>query len=417
MFIQSTRRLLALCLATVLAASVWVVESVADEKAGGPVAPKVHDLDIEWAFTAPPPAVRPWVYWWWLNANVSEASITADLEALAAQGVGGFLLFDVTAYGHHIVAAPPRTVEFMSPRWRQLVRFALEEAHRLGLQASINLSTCGGALRAPRNMEQHAVKKLVWASTEVDGPAAIELDRPECTAPYFHPVAVVAARIGPVGNPVRVGPTSDWSAVADPLPDDAPTAAEVVDLSDRVDAAGRLRWQAPAGRWRVVRLACVVMEERTEDVDILNAQAVEAIKYFSGTATYRKRIELTAAQAAGLIRLRLGEVGCIARVRLNGKDLGVVWTDPWTVDLTGAAAAGENRLEIDVANVWQNRLIGDAHLPEAERRTRTNVVLEQGERTRRFLCSSINTVDALTPSGLIGPVRLEFGREKIVPVE
>ena len=133
------------------------------------------------------------------------------------------------------------------------------------------------------------------------------------------------------------------------------------------------------------------------------------IKYFSGTATYRKSFELTESQARGLLRLQLGAVGCIARVRLNGQDQGLVWTDPWAIDLTGAARAGENALEIDVANVWQNRLIGDAGLAEDQRRTRTNVILEQGERTRRYRCSSGNSIDALTPSGLIGPVRLEFG--------
>ena len=84
------------------------------------------------------------------------------------------------------------------------------------------------------------------------------------------------------------------------------------------------------------------------------------------------------------------------------------------IDLTGAARPGNNLLEIDVANVWQNRLIGDAGLPEEQRRTRTNVVLEKGERTRKYLCSSVNTIDQLTPSGLMGPVRLEFGKERTV---
>jgi hypothetical protein len=136
------------------------------------------------------------------------------------------------------------------------------------------------------------------------------------------------------------------------------------------------------------------------------------IKYFSGTATYRKKVFLTDQQARGLLRLQLGQVGCIGRVRLNGEDLGVIWTDPWTADLSGVARPGNNLLEVDVANVWQNRLIGDAGLPESERRTRTNVVLENGERTRRYRCSSINSIDPLTPSGLIGPVRLEFGEER-----
>ena len=141
------------------------------------------------------------------------------------------------------------------------------------------------------------------------------------------------------------------------------------------------------------------------------------IKYFSGTATYCKTLELPEPQAQSLLRLQLGPVGCIARVRLNGRDQGLVWTDPWTIDLTGAARAGKNELEIDVANVWQNRLIGDAGLPEEQRRTKTNVILEQGERTRRYRCSSVNTIDALTPSGLIGPVRLEFGQLRKVPLD
>ncbi|MDZ7618761.1 MAG: glycosyl hydrolase, partial [Patescibacteria group bacterium] len=145
-----------------------------------------------------------------------------------------------------------------------------------------------------------------------------------------------------------------------------------------------------------------------------DTHANSEIKYFSGTATYRKRINLTADQAGSPLRLQLGKVGCIARVRLNGKDLGVVWTDPWSADLTGEAKAGENLLEIDVANTWNNRLIGDAGLPESQRRTSTNVVMEKGERTRRYRCASINSIDALMPSGLIGPVQLEFGQEKSV---
>ncbi|NQT11707.1 MAG: hypothetical protein HQ582_03090, partial [Planctomycetes bacterium] len=205
-----------------------------------------------------------------------EQSITRDLEAMAAQGFGGFLLFDVTAYGHHIVAAPERKIAFMSPRWRELVRYSLEEAHRLGLQASINLSTCGGALRAPWDMEENAVKKLVWASTEVQGPGPVQLDRPECTAPYYRPVAVVAARIGQGSGGPSTGPTGPWATVVDSLQEKAETATEVIDLSDKLHVDGRLQWNAPAGRWIVLRLACVVMEDRLEDVDILSVEAVES---------------------------------------------------------------------------------------------------------------------------------------------
>jgi len=248
----------------------------AAEPSAPAVAPTGHDLDMEKTFVSPPKVCRPWVYWWWLNANVTEKSITCDLEAMAAQGIGGFLLFDVTAYGHHIVPAPPRKIAFMSPRWQELVQYSLQEAHRLGLKASINLSTCGGALRAPWDMEENAVKKLIWASTEVQGPGPVQIDKPECTAPYYHPVAVVAARVGEGRGKSSVGPTSEWSTVKDTVQDNAETATEVIDLTAKVDANGGLKWSAPAGRWIVVRLACVVMEDRTEDVDILNVKAVES---------------------------------------------------------------------------------------------------------------------------------------------
>lgn len=282
----------------------------------------MDELPIERTFMSPPKACRPWVYWWWLNANVTESSITKDLEAMARQGFGGFLLFDVTAYGHEIVAPPQRKIEFMSPRWRELVRFALGEARRLGLQASINLSTSGGALQAPWDMQENAVQRLVWTATEVRGTGWAQLDRPPSTARSFNEVAVLAVRIDPPatapasadprtdngddaagGTPddaedrgagdvaahgrasdtadtaaqnAWIGPTSPWTAAQDRLPDDAATAAEVVDLTQAVDAQGRLRWQAPAGRWIVLRLACVSMDDRAEHVDILSARAVES---------------------------------------------------------------------------------------------------------------------------------------------
>lgn len=273
---QRIPRLVMACVATALVAAGVPILAQAVAPASTAATPADSEMGMDEAFASPPAVCRPWAYWWWLNANVTEQSITRDLEGMAQQGFGGFLLFDVTAYGHHIVAPPERTIPFMSPRWRELVHFALQEAHRLGLKASINLSTCGGALRAPWDMGDDAVKKLIWASTEVQGPGAVQLDKPECTAPLYHPVAVVAARVGQGNGTFSVGTTGPWTPVQDKRSKNPETATEVVDLTDRVDADGRLRWDAPAGRWIVVRMACVVMEDRLEDVDILSVKAVES---------------------------------------------------------------------------------------------------------------------------------------------
>ncbi len=119
----------------------------------------------------------------------------------------------------------------------------------------------------------------------------------------------------------------------------------------------------------------------------------EGIRYYSGTATYRQTFDLPETSRGGNARiyLDLGKVKNLATVRLNGKDLGVVWTAPWRVDITGAVKPTGNRLEIDVVNLWPNRLIGDAALPAEKRYTVTNVQTYKKD-------------SPLLESGLLGPV-------------
>ncbi len=90
-----------------------------------------------------------------------------------------------------------------------------------------------------------------------------------------------------------------------------------------------------------------------------------AIKYFSGTATYRKTINVPADLMGNGKRLilDLGTVSNLASVKINGIDLGVGWYAPFRFDATSALKPGENTLEIDVANTWANRLIGDEQEP------------------------------------------------------
>lgn len=118
------------------------------------------------------------------------------------------------------------------------------------------------------------------------------------------------------------------------------------------------------------------------------------IKFYSGTAVYRKKFDLTSLPAKDTrLLLDLGELHEVGSVRLNGHDLGIVWTKPVRVDITDAAKAGNNDLEITVVNLWPNRLIGDAGLPQESQLTHTNV--------HKFSSHS-----PLLPSGLIGPVTL-----------
>jgi hypothetical protein len=118
------------------------------------------------------------------------------------------------------------------------------------------------------------------------------------------------------------------------------------------------------------------------------------IKYYSGTAVYHKNFDLPAAAAKnGRLILDLGELHEVASVRLNGQDLGVVWTKPARVDITGAVKDKDNALDITVVNLWPNRMILDESLPKEQRLTESNI--------HKFAATS-----PLLPSGLVGPVRV-----------
>ncbi|HEX8234409.1 MAG TPA: glycosyl hydrolase [Abditibacteriaceae bacterium] len=90
------------------------------------------------------------------------------------------------------------------------------------------------------------------------------------------------------------------------------------------------------------------------------------VRYFSGTATYVKDIDIAREmlQPGSALYLDLGAVRNLAEVTLNGRNLGTLWKPPFRLDVTSAARPGTNRLEIKVTNLWVNRLIGDEQLPD-----------------------------------------------------
>jgi hypothetical protein len=141
----------------------------------------------------------------------------------------------------------------------------------------------------------------------------------------------------------------------------------------------------------------------------------DGIRHYSGVATYAKTFDLPAAASPESIRdwvLDLGTVKNLARVRLNGRDLGVVWTAPWEVRITGLVRPTGNRLEIQVANLWINRLIGDEQFPDdgVQGGRWPDWVLNGTPRpSQRFTFTThryYKKDDPLQSSGLLGPVTI-----------
>lgn len=117
------------------------------------------------------------------------------------------------------------------------------------------------------------------------------------------------------------------------------------------------------------------------------------IRYFSGTARYKTSFEVESV-SLGAICVDLGKVMVMGKVFLNGVCAGGTWTPPYRVDVSGLIREGKNTLEVEVANNWMNRLIGDQQLPPEQRKTWTPV--------NPWTASS-----ELQTSGLLGPVVVE----------
>jgi len=145
--------------------------------------------------------------------------------------------------------------------------------------------------------------------------------------------------------------------------------------------------------------------------------ADSAIRYFSGTAVYEKQFTLSSKLLGkeNALELDLGSVRVIAEVKVNGKNLGILWKAPFRIDLGNAVHAGTNTLEIQITNLWPNRLIGDAHLPDDVKGASYGIPESwpdwlQHPETRKSKRTTFTTWKhwdehgQLQPSGLLGPV-------------
>ncbi len=119
-----------------------------------------------------------------------------------------------------------------------------------------------------------------------------------------------------------------------------------------------------------------------------------AVNYFAGSATYTNQLPVVDLDAGERIYLELGSLVALAKVRVNGRAVGGVWTAPYRLDITDAWTADGNEVEITVVNTWVNRLIGDQRLPAAARSAWTIV-------------NPYRADSPLHPAGLLGPVALQ----------
>lgn len=250
-----------------------------------------HAVSLEEGFAHPPVGARPLGWWHWINGNVTKAGIAADLEAAKQAGMGGVQMFDVEMY------LPPGPVRYGTDGWYEHMRFAMTKAAELGLEFHVMNTPGWSASGGPWVTPERSMKRLVWSETAVaGGEVSLVLPRPDLKLAYgersvphtefYRDIAVLAVPV----STERIDDLerkSAWGArpVTRPVgPDRAGLAPEqVIDLTAKVDATGRLAATLPPGGWTILRFGFTttgktnhpaVKEGHGLEIDKLDADAV-----------------------------------------------------------------------------------------------------------------------------------------------
>src|SRR5690606_1378231 len=147
---------------------------------------------IDAIFRNPPESAKPWVLWYWMHGAVSKEGITADLEGLRNNGIGGVYLACI--YDTVSRIPYPHPARQLSPQWWEMINHALRECKRLGMKMSLHMSDGFALAGGPWIKPEQSMQKLVWTKTYVKAPLhdPIVLEQPKANENFYKDVAVFA---------------------------------------------------------------------------------------------------------------------------------------------------------------------------------------------------------------------------------
>jgi len=226
--------------------------------------------DLAAGFRNPPHHAGIRCFWWWLNGNVTAEAITRDLEEMKAKGYSGALIFDADGSGQRDNDPVPAGPTFCSPEWTKLFVHACKEAKRLDLELSLSIQS-GWNLGGPTVTEEQSTQHLVWSKTTVEGSKNIQVALPKpASEGFYRDIAVIAVPLGsgkskPIDQLNLKSATQELGMSAPdcrPLlettvasQDDAVVkSAEVLNLTAMMKPDGTLNWDAPPGKWEILRM-------------------------------------------------------------------------------------------------------------------------------------------------------------------
>lgn len=272
------------------------------------------------SFLNPPAEARPHTWWHWMNGNVSREGITADLEAMKRIGLGGAQIFNVSE------GIPEGSVAYNSDEWRGLMKFAAQEANRLGLELCVHNCAGWSSSGGPWVTPEHAMQMVTTSEKTVKGPQqfAEALPQPKSNAGYYRDIVVLAFPT-PRNEAFRIADIRAKSLYdykyglqpsSDAVPADAVIGrASVVELKA---ADGKVEWDVPAGDWTILRIghtptgavnAPSPTSGRGLEVDKMSREAFDVF-WAGGMAPLLKELGPLAGKTLNNCLVDSYEVGC-----------------------------------------------------------------------------------------------------------
>ena len=210
-------------------------------------------------FNNPPREAQVCTWWHWLDGNVTREGITADLEAMHRVGIHEAPLFNGG------MGFPQGPVEYMSDEWLELFKHAASEAKRLGMELSFHNGPGWSSSGGPWVKPEDAMQTVTWSEQQVEGgrTVCLVMPKPKTNHGCYQDIAVLAfptpmmtQRIGSLD--VKTLANNAFQRHLMPslreVPDSAVVhQADIVDLTDQMQPGGTLAWEAPEGRWTILR--------------------------------------------------------------------------------------------------------------------------------------------------------------------
>ena len=210
-------------------------------------------------FMSPPNSTMPYTWWHWMGYNISKSGITKDLEAMKKAGIGGATIFQLSGFDVDYA----KGVSYYNPRWWKYVKYAAQEAKRLGLELGMHNCVGFSASGGPWITPEKSMQQVVWTEIKVKGPSIFDgiIEQPKATLGYYKDIALLI------------------------VPKDSPCINEVLDFSSKLAKDGRLQWQVPLGEYTIYRFGHTSTGKMPHPIP-KDVKALEADKLSAEIMTY-----------------------------------------------------------------------------------------------------------------------------------